>query len=132
LAEVETILQELWFGWFDAIYRKDADALWEVVATTKKHEEGLAAMAMEGLFVEPPSVDGVVILRLDILRDEDDCLVVYSEEDYSAFRGNVGIGQGVSVLWPDPRYGWRFATSWRNAEDLWAGDCDKLVRETTP
>ncbi|HKZ19635.1 MAG TPA: hypothetical protein VJQ57_05940, partial [Acidimicrobiia bacterium] len=44
LAEVEQILTDLWFGWFDAIYRKDADALWEVVATSSKYESAVAAM----------------------------------------------------------------------------------------
>ena len=45
LAEVEQILTDLWFGWFDAIYRKDADALWEVVANENYHTTGVEARA---------------------------------------------------------------------------------------
>jgi hypothetical protein len=38
----------------------------------------------------------------------------------------------VSVLWPDERYGWRFANLLGHPNDLWLGDCDDLVREETP
>ena len=41
---MEAILTDVWFGWFDAIYQKDPDALWRVVATTPFHEAGLRAM----------------------------------------------------------------------------------------
>ncbi|HEY7583952.1 MAG TPA: hypothetical protein VIB78_10080, partial [Acidimicrobiia bacterium] len=44
LAEVVQILTDLWFGWFDAIYRKDPDALWEVVANQNYHATGVEAM----------------------------------------------------------------------------------------
>jgi hypothetical protein len=44
VAEVEGILRELWFGWFDAIYRKDPEALWEVDATQVGHAAGLAVL----------------------------------------------------------------------------------------
>ncbi|HEX5672559.1 MAG TPA: hypothetical protein VFY46_07515, partial [Acidimicrobiia bacterium] len=75
LAEVEAILQELWFGWFDAIYRKDADAVWEVVATSQGHESGLAAMeSME--FLAPPTLQEVRVTIVQILLDRQDCLVV--------------------------------------------------------
>ncbi|MEX2624809.1 MAG: hypothetical protein WD651_13905 [Acidimicrobiia bacterium] len=129
-AEVEMILQELWFGWFDAIYNKDADALWEVVATAPRHDAGVAAM--EGLdFVAAPTLDEIRIREVVILLDRADCLVVENSVDMTAFLGIVGDST-VNVLWPDQRYGWRFATDWTNAADRWLDDCDNLVRETTP
>jgi hypothetical protein len=131
LAEVEEILRELWFGWFDAIYRKDEDALWEVVATTRNYEAGLAAMeTME--FVAEPNPSGVIIVSADILLDRADCLVVYQRIDVSSFRGAGSITETVTVLWPDPRYNWRRATSWKYRNDLWLQDCDNLEREQTP
>jgi hypothetical protein len=130
LAEVETILQELWFGWFDAIYRKDADALWEVVATTTGHESGLLAMeSME--FVAAPSLEEVKVFEVDVLLDRGDCLVVQNAVDLTGILGIVG-DTTVNVLWPDPRYGWRFATDWSSASDRWLDDCDVVIRETTP
>ena len=130
LAEVETILQELWFGWFDAIYRKDADALWEVVATTRGYESGLAAMeSME--FLAQPTVQEVRVTIIEILLDREDCLVVENAVDLTGILGIVG-DPTVNVLWPDPNYGWRFATDWSNATDLWLDDCDVVAREATP
>jgi len=130
VAEVEAILEELWFGWFDAIYRKDADALWEVVATTRRYDAGLTAMqGME--FTSPPTLDGVDVEVLGILLDREDCMVVQNTIDMTAFRETVG-GSTVNVLWPHPRYGWRFATDWSNSIDRWLDDCDVVARETTP
>src|SRR3990172_3431376 len=66
IAEVEEILRDLWFGWFDAIYRKDADALWEVVATTTQYESGIAAMdSLE--FTAPPSRGAIEVDVTEIL-----------------------------------------------------------------
>lgn len=129
-AEVEELLKDLWFGWFDAIYRKDPDALWQVVATTRNHDAGVAAMETMG-FIAAPARDGVQIAEFRVLLDRSDCLVVENSVDMTAFRGVVG-GSTVSVLWPDDRYGFRFATSWQYANDLWLQDCDDLEREVTP
>ena len=130
LAEVEAILQELWFGWFDAIYRKDADALWEVVATTRGYESGLTAMeSME--FLAQPTFQEVRVTTVEILLNREDCLVVENAVDLTGILGIVG-DPTVNVLWPDPRYGWRFATDWSNSSDRWLDDCDVVARETTP
>lgn len=130
LAEVEALLQELWFGWFDAIYRKDPEALWDVVATTTFYDDGVAAMdSME--FIAAPSLNDVLIGDLTILLDRTDCLVVEHFVDMSHFRGVTGDNT-VRVLWPDERYGFRFATAWRFPNDLWLADCDNLVRGATP
>jgi hypothetical protein len=130
LAEVEVLLQDLWFGWFDAIYRKDPDALWQVVATTQSHDAGVAAMeTME--FTDAPTPDRIDIGGLSILLDRTDCLVVEHFVDMSDFRGFVG-DTTVRVLWPDGEGQFRFATAWQHANDLWLGDCDDLVREDTP
>ena len=131
LAEVEVLLRDLWFGWFDAIYRKDPDALWEVVATTRNYDAGLAAMDTM-TFIEPPTLEGVVIEDLALLLDRSDCLVVEQTLDLSSFRGAGSIGSTVSVLWPDSRRTFRFATDWRLPNDLWLQDCDTLMREDTP
>ena len=129
-AEVEALLQDLWFGWFDAIYRKDPDALWQVVATTTFHNAGVAQMeSME--FIAAPTRNQVVIADLTILLDRRDCLVVENSIDMTAFRGFLG-DTTVTVMWPDERYGLRFATGWQFANDLWLNDCDNLVRDFTP
>ncbi len=132
MAEVEGILRGLWFGWFDAIYRKDPDALWEVVATEKLYEAGVAAMDREGLFTEAPTREGTVVEVLEVLLDRPDCLVVWNRVDVSVYRGAGAVSSSVDVLWPDPRYGWRQATAWSGPGDLWINDCDLVTRESTP
>ena len=127
-AEVEMILQELWFGWFDAIYNKDADALWEVVATTSYHDAGLSAMD-ELEFQTPPDPDGVAVEVIGTLLDRGDCLVVHETTTVRFLGSSVS---SVSVLWPDGRYGWRIANSWINPEDQWLSDCNDVLREVTP
>lgn len=129
--EVRLLLVDLYFGWFDAIYRKDADALWDVVATEDGHSAGVGAM--ETLtFLHPPSKDGTDVESLEILLDREDCLVVYTEVDFSEFRGpDIGVAR-VEVLWPSEAHGWRFAAAWTYKDDLWQSDCDYRTREETP
>jgi hypothetical protein len=130
--EVKAILEDLWFGWFDAIYRKDEDALWAVVATQQRFDAGIEAMQLPDLFTSPPIRESVEVVVEDVLLDRPDCLVAEHEFDASAFRNGGGEGGTVSVLWPDPAGNWRFATDWQNPEDLWRGDCDNLEREDLP
>lgn len=130
VAEVEQILTDLWFGWFDAIYRRDPDALWDVVATTSTHESGVRAMtSLE--FVQAPSPENISITIDDVLLDRPDCLVVVNTVSVDFIRGTPS-DTAVEVLWPDPNSMWRFATSWVHPDDLWQADCDEVVRETTP
>jgi hypothetical protein len=134
LAEVIEIARQQWFGYFDAIYRKDEVALWKVVATKGLYEDGLFGMQSEAsgvVFTAAPTLDGVVISSLEILLDRPDCLVVFQTVDLSAFRPPGTTGETVSVYWSDPRYGWRKATAWLYPRDLWLSDCD-APREITP
>jgi hypothetical protein len=130
LAGVEELLGDLWFGWFDAIYRKDSDALWQVVATSQFHNDGKAAMNTM-TFIAAPTREGVVVGNVRILLDRLDCLVVQQYVDMSGFRGVIG-DDTVRVLWPDVQRGFRFATAWQFSNDRWLDDCNDLARETTP
>ncbi len=130
VAEVEMILTDLWLGWFDALFRDDVDALWLVVATTSKQEAGVSAMETVP-FVRPPALDELMVEVRDVLLDRPDCLVVQARIE-APFVGEGTGTEGVYVLWPDSRYGWRMATTWVYANDLWLSDCDEMVREETP
>lgn len=129
IAEVEAILTDLWFGWFDAIYREDANALWAVVATNPQYESGLTAMT-ELQFVEAPSTEAITVTNAEILLDRPDCLVAFYIVDFAVVSEQAS--PLVSVMWPDERYGMRFATHWLYANDLWLADCDEVVRQETP
>jgi hypothetical protein len=131
LAEVEVLLGDLWFGWFDAIYRKDPDALWDVVATTRSHDAGIAAMSSL-TFESQPGHGQIEIRSLELLLDRSDCVVAFYTIDATSFRGTGSTSEQVTVLWPDERYGLRLATEWSYPRDLWLMDCDNLQRELTP
>lgn len=129
-AEVEQILTDLWFGWFDAIYRKDADALWDIVATTPYHEAGVRAMDQLE-FDDEPTAHALDLTIENILLDRDDCLVVENTVSLPFLQFDPRES-GVEVLWPDDSGDWRFASSWVHPNDLWLADCDEVVREQTP
>jgi hypothetical protein len=129
-AELEEILTDLWFGWFDAIYRKDTDALWDVVATTPFHQAGVEAMTAASFDVAPVAGDLDVVVET-ILLDREDCLVVLNTISMP-FLAGAPTNTSVKVMWPDPDRGWRFATSWLYPGDRWQADCDDIVREETP
>ncbi len=128
-AEVRQILTDLWFGWFDAIYRKDPDALWKVVATTPYHDSGTSAMNTLA-FLNPPMPERISISQIQILLDRSDCLVAFYDVGFLEIIEEEG-GQTVSVLWPSNSL-WRFASQWLYPNDLWQADCDEVVREVTP
>lgn len=130
LEEVREIMENLWVGWFTEIAEGDSDGLWAYAATQRVHDVPLE--------VEPPELaiapeDAAPFHSdLQILLDREDCLVVYEELDFSGMYGFEAKTAGVAVLWPDPRYGWRFASDWTDPGDLWINDCDLTVRPETP
>jgi hypothetical protein len=130
IAEVEAILTDLWFGWFDAIYRDDPNSLWAVVATTPLFDAGVRAIDQLE-FVGPPTIDDIKPVVDQLLLDRPDCLVVENTISMPFLTGNP-TERGVNVLWPDDNGNWRFATAWVYPDDLWLADCDELLREPTP
>ncbi len=122
--EAEAILRELWFGWFEGIYNQDEDRIREVVATEEQVAEGKAAFGAG--FTAPPSLEGIVLTDLEILRSDDKCLVVWAKLDVTAFRGPGMVTDGVTVL----RYHdgqWLFLSEWKYRGDLWAQDCESIL-----
>ncbi len=120
--EAEEILRELWFGWFEGIYNQDEDRIREVSATKRHYEQGLALFG-EMEFTQPPTLDGIVIQSVELLRSDNECLAVWVSADASAFRGSGAGGEALYVLRSMDR-GWRFASSWVHRDDLWEPDCE--------
>lgn len=124
--EAEEILRELWFGWFEGIYNQDEDRIREVVATEEQLNEGI--LLFETMtFTKPPTSAEVSIQSVEILRTDDQCLVVWVTADASAFRGEGAAGTAVYVL-RIPAESWAFASSWANRGDLWEADCDAVLQ----
>ena len=122
--EAEAILRELWFGWFEGIYNQDEDRIREVVATEQSVENAKAAFGVE--FIAEPSPEGIILNGVEILRSDENCLVVWSVLDVSAFRGPGMVSEGVTVM----RYyegTWLRMSEWKYRGDLWAQDCDAIL-----
>lgn len=120
--EVRLILEDLYFRWFDAIYHDDEEAVRQVVSTERGLDDFAQAVAQMELPREPRRED-VRVDTVEVLRDDDDCLVVFHDLDLTEWRGPDSRSSLVDVLFPYES-GWRFATSWQNRNDLWEADCD--------
>ena len=123
--EAEAILRELWFGWFEGIYNQDEDRIREVVATEAFLDNARAAFGTMGFAKEPEPSD-IIISELEILRSDEECLVLWSFVDASSLLGDDGAKQGVDVL-RRVDDSWRMATAWVYKEDLWAQDCESIL-----
>lgn len=122
--EAEAILRELWFGWFEGIYNEDEDRIREVVATEQMLNAALNAFGSE--FENAPAADQIEI-DIEILRANEECLVTWGLLDITAFRGPDATTRNVQVLRHTDGE-WKFATSWRNPEDLWETDCESELQ----
>ena len=121
--EAEEILRELWFGWFEGIYNQDEDRIREVVATEAMLESAVAAFGKA--YDSPPSYEDVLFSGSEVLRSDEECLVVWSTIDISGFAGPGASESSLYVLRSDGS--WLLATVWVNREDLWEPDCDSLL-----
>jgi len=125
IAEVTEIVREIDFGWFDAIYRKDQQALLNVVAVQQDYDIGVESMADASFFVAEPTLESTVILVREVLIDREDCLAVSYYGDATAFRGPEAAGDVLAVYWPRPADGrWRAAYQ----GDVWEDACNVFTR----
>jgi hypothetical protein len=126
LAEVTEIVRRVDFGWFDAIYRKDQNALSDVVAVQERFNRGVQLMGEVDYFAAQPTMQAVVVDRIGILIDRPDCLAVSYLGDSSAFRGPGSSAAVTAVFWPRPS-----DRRWRRAYlgDEWRAACNDFSRE---
>jgi hypothetical protein len=131
VAEVSRILEDLWIGWYDAIFREDESSLAEIVAVRLLYDDAVNAMG-SAEFLAPPSDDTVAVSVYSILLDRPDCLVVHFQRDLRGILGEEAQRDGVQVLWPREDGAYRLARLWTNPGDLWQDDCDLMDRDEVP
>lgn len=117
--EAETILRELWFGWFEGIYNEDEDRIREVVGNPEEVESAVNQFgAMD--FTTEPTADGLHFGETEILRSDNQCLAIWSEVSANFREGSLA---GVHVFrWLSDR--WLLVNTWPLRDDLWETDCD--------
>ncbi len=121
VAEAEEILRSLWFGWFEGIYNQDEARIREVVGTQAMLE---AARAQFGVmqFSDAPTAGALSIEQLEILRSDDDCLVVWVTGAAPFIEAASDSVMSVEVMrWSGDE--WALASTWRFRNDLWEADC---------
>ncbi|HKZ30670.1 MAG TPA: hypothetical protein VJ482_13685 [Acidimicrobiia bacterium] len=126
IAEVTEIVREVQFGWFDAIYRDDEQALADSVAVEKSFDRGVELMADDSFFVAQPTLQSTLIEVREILIDREDCLAVSYYGDSTAFRGEGAEGEAIVALWPRPSDG-RWRSAYRG--DVWEEACNVYTRD---
>lgn len=129
----EAQIQKIYFKWYDAVYRRDPETLWEAVVTEGAYERGVAAMDRL-TFTAPPTLQGVKVKVLELYIDHPDCLVAAYEMDISSFRDVDGFMERTTVMWPHPRYGWRRNISfrWPTIYGMWWANCFMKERPEFP
>lgn len=119
--EVRLILEDLWFRWLDAVYREDRSMLANIVATQSYLDDFEGAVTGVS-FTRTPDPSDLDVSIASVLRDTPDCLVVERTIDSGDLIDGSPVSRGVDVLWPHDG-GWRLATGWTSAGDLWEMDC---------
>jgi hypothetical protein len=126
IAEIETVLAEFYFGWFDGIYREDVETLDRIAGSDAVYERGVEAFGNIEYTAEPTrEALGVEVKR--VLLDRDDCLVVSSDIDFRTFVDTDEVMPAVDVFF---RTGdrWGRAISYKYEQELWLVACDSMQR----
>jgi hypothetical protein len=125
--EAETILRQLWFGWFEGIYNQDEDRIREVVVLEETVDTARAAFG-ELQFSQPPQSDLIGLDATEVLRSDQECLAVWSELDVSGFRPGATGSSGVYIVRRASDQ-WKLLSVWPNRGDLWESDCDSSLAQ---
>jgi hypothetical protein len=123
--EAEEILRALWFGWFEGIYNQDENRIREVVGTQAMLDA--ARESFGAPFTAQPSIEGVLLTQTEILRSDEECLVVWMNIDVSAFRGEGSQSQMVTVARRADDT-WNLTSTWTHRDDLWDADCESELQ----
>lgn len=126
-------MAELEAGRLHAIWAKDADALWEYVAT-QAYFDGAVSVFETLEILEEPRAEAIQVDIIEIFLDRADCRVIGYHSAAPALFGEGDSDDLIAVYWPTEDGVWRSATSWGagTPQEFWQADCDILEREDTP
>ncbi|MGC2240023.1 MAG: hypothetical protein WA726_04230, partial [Acidimicrobiia bacterium] len=109
VAEAESILRQLWFGWFEGIYNQDEERIKEVVGTEAlldSAREQFGVMDFKGM----PDPEAIGFEGTEVLRNDSACLSIWSTLSLTGFRS--GATTDVSVVrWAGNR--WVLVSTWK-------------------
>lgn len=120
--EAESILRELWFGWFEGIYNQDEERIREVVVLEETVETAKESFGVD--FARAPQPEDISFENTEILRSDEECLAVWAVMTLDGFR--QGTTDGVYVL-RRVDDGWSRLSTWIERDDLWEADCESTL-----
>lgn len=126
IAEIEEILTDFYFGWFDGIYRRDVETLDRISGSNAVFESGVNAFGNIDYTAEPTrAAVGVDVKR--VLLDRPDCLVVSADIDFRSFVDTDEVMPAVDVFFRVGD-GWGRAISYLYEKEMWLFSCDTMQR----
>ena len=125
-SEIEAIVADFYFAWFDGIYRQDFEALDRAAGSNAVLERGIAAFeTLE--FTAPPTRDDLGVELKNVLLDRPDCLVISADVDFRSFVDIDEVMEAVDVFFRVGD-GWGRAVSYKYEQELWQVACDHMQR----
>ncbi|MEX2653986.1 MAG: hypothetical protein WD532_03045 [Acidimicrobiia bacterium] len=124
--EIEEILRDFYFGWFDGIYRQNVDTLDRVAGSTEVFESGVAAFG-KPKYTAAPTREAVGVEVKNVLLDRPDCLVVSADIDFRSFIDIDRVMPAVDVFFRVGD-GWGRAVSYQYEKEMWQFACDYMPR----
>ena len=124
--EIEAIVSDFYFAWFDGIYRQDRETLDGAAGSNAVLERGIAAFqTLE--FTAPPTRDALGVKLRNVLLDRADCLVISADIDFRSFVDTDEVMRAVDVFFRVGD-GWGRAVSYKYEQELWQVACDHMQR----
>ncbi|HVR32059.1 MAG TPA: hypothetical protein VMS74_05045 [Acidimicrobiia bacterium] len=125
-AEIEEILRDFYYGWFDGLYRHDVDTIDRIAGSQAVLEQGIGGFdRLE--FTAVPTRDAIGVDVKNVLLDRADCLVVSADIDFRSFVATDEVMAAVDVFFRVGD-GWGRAISYEYEQELWLVACDHMSR----
>ncbi len=124
-APLQADVEAAYLAWFEAIYRRDVDALGSAVATVELRKAGEAAIASGALqFTAVPSPGSIRVRVNEVLLELPDCVVVEMTDDVGGFLATAEPEQTmILVLRGDENL--RLSSVWAagTPSAVWRAEC---------
>ena len=133
-AEVEALVKELEFALWDADYRRDTEALRDLIGGQALWDRWMGVEDPLSYYATEPAPDTFGLTLNEILLDREDCIVAHVTEGPTRFLNDHGVVEDLTiVMWAVERSsrGWQLADRLLGTtEDHWRGLCDAVDRPT--
>lgn len=127
--EAEEILRALLWSRYDAIFREDEGSLQGLVASDSALKSGVQSFG-QLVFLAEPTLEGVVLREIEILRSDETCLALWADLDVTAFVDSDANSSAVVILRSQDNQ-WKWMALWRFKNDLWETDCDASLESVS-